>query len=140
LVAEKKAHGIVSKLEMMAVGNLEILIRGVCMSQGNELERLEGFVAKLLVEYNGLREEKEGLLADLHQREEKIAALESELASAQTERSDVGSRVKGLIKQIEAWESSLGENEPKAQQKMSQESRMQRNLFSVGQHEDNAAE
>ena len=110
------------------------------MSQGNELERLEGFVAKLLVEYNGLREEKEGLLANLHQREEKIAALESELASAQTERSDVGNRVKGLIKQIEVWESSLEENEPKAQQKMSQESRVQRNLFSVGQHEDNAPE
>jgi len=110
------------------------------MSQGNELERLEGFVAKLLVEYNGLREEKEGLLNDLHQQEEKIAALESELAQAQTERSDVGGRVKGLIKQIEAWESSLGENESKPLQKMSQESRMQRTLFSVGQQDGSATE
>ena len=110
------------------------------MAQGNELERLESFVAKLLVEYNGLREQKDGLLSDLHQRDEKIAALESELASAQSERSDVGNRVKGLIQQIEEWESSLDENESKPQQKMSQESRMQRNLFSVGQNEDTAAE
>jgi chromosome segregation ATPase len=110
------------------------------MAQGNELERLEGFVAKLLTEYNGLKEEKDRLLEDLEQRDEKITALESELASAQTERSDVGSRVKGLIKQIEAWESTLEENESKQPQTMAQESRMQRNLFSVGQHEDNAPE
>jgi|WetSurMetagenome_2_1015567.scaffolds.fasta_scaffold490247_1 hypothetical protein len=110
------------------------------MAQGNELERLEGFVAKLLTEYNGLREEKERLLDDLRQREEKITMLESELASAQTERSDVGNRVKGLIQQIEEWESSLGENESKSPKMILQESRMQRNLFSVGQQEDNAPE
>ena len=110
------------------------------MSQGNELERLEGFVAKLLTEYNGLKEEKDRLLEELEQREEKIAALESELVSAQTERSDVGSRVKGLIKQIEVWESSLEENDSQQPQTTGQESRMQRNLFSVGQHEDSVSE
>ena len=110
------------------------------MAEGNELERLEGFVAKLLAEYNGLRDEKERLLEDLHQREEKITMLESELAAAQSERSDVGNRVKGLIRQIEVWESSLGENESEQPQMTTQESRMQRNLFSVGQHEDNAPE
>ena len=110
------------------------------MAQGNELERLEGFVAKLLTEYNGLREEKERLLDELHQREEKITMLEGELASARTERSDVGNRVKGLIQQIEVWESSLGENESKSPQMILQESRMQRNLFSIGQQEDNAPE
>jgi chromosome segregation ATPase len=135
-------HGIViqSEIEIEIVGNQEILIRGTCMSQGNELERLEGFVAKLLVEYNSLREEKEGLLNQLSQRDEKIAMLESELAQAQTERSDVGSRVRGLIQQIETWESSLGEHESKPLQKISQESRMQRTLFSVGQQEGSAAE
>lgn len=110
------------------------------MTQGNELERLEGFVAKLLTEYNGLREEKERLVEDLCQREEKISMLESELAAAQTERSDVGNRVNGLIRQIEVWESSLGENESEQPRMTSQESRMQRNLFSVGQPEDNAHE
>lgn len=110
------------------------------MTEGNELQRLEGFVAKLLAEYNGLKEEKLQLLEDLQQREEKISALESELASAQTERSDVGSRVKGLIRQIEAWESTLVERESREPQTMGQESRMQRNLFSVGQQEENAAE
>jgi chromosome segregation ATPase len=133
-------HGIVTQSEIEIVGNQEILIRGTCMSQGNELERLEGFVAKLLVEYNSLREEKEGLLSQLSQRDEKIAMLESELAQAQTERSDVGSRVRGLIQQIETWESSLGEHESKPLQKISQESRMQRTLFSVGQQEGSAAE
>ncbi len=110
------------------------------MAHGNELERLEGFVAKLLTEYNGLREEKERLLEELHQREEKITMLESELASVQSERSDVGNRVKGLIQQIEVWESSLGENESKSPQMILQESRMQRSLFSVGQQEENAPE
>jgi chromosome segregation ATPase len=104
------------------------------------LERLESFVEKLLTEFNGLREEKGRLLEELQQREEKISMLESELSSAQTERSDVGNRVKGLIKQIEVWESSLDENESKQPQAMAQETRIQRNLFSVGQHADNASE
>jgi chromosome segregation ATPase len=109
------------------------------MAQGNELERLEGFVAKLLAEYNGLREEKKKLLEDLREKEERIAALEDELSAARTERSDVGSRVQGLIQQIEAWESSLGENEENRQQSVMQDSRMQRNLFSVAPHDDTAA-
>ena len=108
------------------------------MAQGNELERLEGSVAKLLTEYNALREEKDRLVDELNQRDEKIATLESELSSARNERSDVGSRVKGLIQQIEVWESTLGENAAKPQ--TTQESRMQRNLFSLGQHEGNVPE
>jgi chromosome segregation ATPase len=110
------------------------------MAEGNELERLEGFVAKLLAEYNGLKAEKERLLGDLRDHEEKIAFLESELASAQSERSDVGSRVKGLIKQIEAWESNLSDDESKQQQSVGLESRVQRNLFSVGQPEDGSSD
>lgn len=109
------------------------------MAQGNELERLEGFVAKLLNEYNGLREEKRKLLEELHEKEERIALLEGELSAAQTEKSDVGDRVQGLIEQIEAWESSLGESEGEKPQSVLQESRMQRNLFSVGPQEDTSA-
>ena len=109
------------------------------MAQGNELERLEGFVAKLLAEFNGLRDEKEELLENLRERDEKIEALESELSSAKSERNDVGSRVKGLIQQIENWESSLEEGETKLSQALP-ESRIQRNLFSVGQQDENAAE
>ena len=105
------------------------------MAQGNELERLEGFVAKLLAEFNGLRDEKEELLENLRERDERISALEGELASAKSERNDVGSRVKGLIQQIEDWESSLEDGEEKSSQTLS-ESRMQRNLFSVGQQDD----
>jgi chromosome segregation ATPase len=124
----------------MKVGNPELLIRSTCMAQGNELERLESFVEKLLTEYNGLREEKDRLLEEIQQQEEKITMLESELSSAQKERSDVGNRVKGLIKQIEVWESSLDENESKQPQTMVQEPRIQRNLFSVGQQEENVPE
>jgi len=109
------------------------------MTQGNELERLEGFVAKLLTEYNGLREEKKNLLDVLREKEERIAALEDELLEAQSERSDVGSRVKGLIEQIAAWESSLGEDGENNQDAEIQEARMQRNLFSVTPHDDTAA-
>ncbi len=109
------------------------------MAQGNELERLEGFVGKLLAEYNELREERRRLLEELHEKEQRIAALEGELAEAQTERSDVGSRVKGLIQQIESWESSLGENQENRSQNSTPESRMQRNLFSAGPHEGTSA-
>jgi predicted nucleic acid-binding Zn-ribbon protein len=105
------------------------------MTQENELERLEGFVAKILTEYNGLREEKKRLLQDLQEKEQRIADLEEELSAVQTERSDVGNRVKGLIQQIEAWESSLGEEKGDDQQTAMQDSRMQRNLFSVEPHD-----
>lgn len=105
------------------------------MAAENELERLEEFVAKLLSEYNGLRKEKYSLLEELQKNEEKITALEEELAAARMERSDVGNRVKGLIQQIEDWESTLGENQGERSQNATQESRMQRNLFSVEPHE-----
>jgi chromosome segregation ATPase len=110
------------------------------MADGNELERLEGFVAKVLAEYNILREEKERLVDELQQREDKIASLESELASAQMERSDVGNRVKGLIKQIEEWESTLDESESSQSQGTAHEARMQRNLFSIGKEADTPSE
>ena len=106
------------------------------MAQGNELERLEGFVTKILTEYNELREEKKQLLDELHEKEDRIATLQKELASAQMERSDVGSRVQGLIQQSEAWESSLDEDDDNRQKTVLQESRMQRNLFSVGPNDD----
>ena len=106
------------------------------MAQGNELERLEGFVAKVLTEYNGLREEKKRLVEELQEKNDRIATLESELSSARTEQSDVGTRVQGLIERIEAWESSLEEDDENRQRTVLQESRMQRNLFSVGPNDD----
>ena len=108
------------------------------MVQENELERLEGFVSKVLTEYNGLRDQNKRLVAEVQEKEDRIAALESELAAARREQNDVGSRVQGLIQRIEAWESSLEEDG--GHKTVLQESRMQRNLFSVGSNDDSQIE
>ena len=108
------------------------------MADANELERLEGFVAKLLTEYNDLRDDKRRLEDTLREREEQISVLEGELAAARAERNVVGSRVKGLIQQIEDWESSLGGSD-EGGSSVSQESRTQRNLFSMEREEDTSA-
>jgi peptidoglycan hydrolase CwlO-like protein len=81
------------------------------MTQENELERLEGFVTKLLARFNDLQADKKKVDQLLLQREETIAILQDELAALKDERGIIGSRVSGLLDQIEAWEAGAAENE-----------------------------
>ncbi len=81
------------------------------MMQDTELGRLEGFVSKLLDRFNALQADKKRVDDLLLQREEKIAALQDELASLKDERGEVSSRVSGLLERIQEWEAGAMEND-----------------------------
>lgn len=81
------------------------------MIQEREFDRLEQFVNRLLAQFNQLREEKGQLESQLKKRDSEIAELKTELFSADSARGDITARVKGLIEQIEEWESTLNEAE-----------------------------
>ncbi len=81
------------------------------MMQDTELGRLEGFVSKLLDRFNALQADKKKVDDLLLQREEKIAALQDELASLKDERGEVSSRVSGLLERIQEWEAGAMEND-----------------------------
>jgi len=80
------------------------------MSQ-NEFDRLEQFVSKLLGKYDQLREENTRLEDLICKKDEEIHDLRAEISSADTERGDITLRVKGLIEQIEEWETAIEEPE-----------------------------
>ncbi len=107
------------------------------MTQDSELERLEAIVVKLLAKYDKLREEKIDVEAELAAREKEIDGLQDELNASNSQRGDMSSRVKGLLGQIEDWESSLEDEAEEIEEEETgeedTESRVQHNLFSVDQ-------
>jgi chromosome segregation ATPase len=81
------------------------------MIQEQEFDRLEQFVKRLLTQFNQLREENTRLESQLGKRDTEIAELKTELFTADSAKGDITARVKGLIEQIEDWESTLDETE-----------------------------
>jgi seryl-tRNA synthetase len=79
------------------------------MTQENELKRLEVFVSKLLKSFQELKEEHSRVLQDLQMRDETIVSLKEQLATNDSERNEISTRVSGIIEQIEEWELNLGE-------------------------------
>ncbi|WP_136796970.1 MULTISPECIES: hypothetical protein [Desulfosediminicola] len=79
------------------------------MSQESELRRLESFVSKLLVSYQELKLENDKLTLELQEQYESVAQMKDRLAVHENERSEISTRVNGLIEQIEEWEINLGE-------------------------------
>jgi FtsZ-binding cell division protein ZapB len=85
------------------------------MENNAELIRLEQFVDTLLNKYNDLKEKFHSLEATLRERDDECAALKNDVAELKNERSEVGSRVSGLLGRIEQWEAEqegdpVGEN------------------------------
>ena len=78
------------------------------MENNVELVRLEQFVDTLLNKYNELKEKFHSLEAVLRERDDECAALKNDLAELKNERSEVGSRVSGLLGRIEQWEAEQG--------------------------------
>lgn len=117
------------------------------MSQGSEFDRLEQFVGKLLARYDQLLDKNTQLKRLLQQREYEIRELKDRVNAADSERGDISSRIKGLIDQIEEWQSIVleSEEEPVEDEKEEAavdhrdaesneddgEAGMQRNLFHV---------
>ena len=75
------------------------------MDNTTELQRLEQFVDKLLNKYNQLKADYLSLQETLRERDAVCADLENNIANLSSERTEVGSRVAGLLDRIEQWES-----------------------------------
>lgn len=78
------------------------------MSQENQFDRLEQFVNTLLTQYEQLLAKNMQLQSQLQQRQEEIEKLRDKVDSADSERGDISNRIKGLIDQIEGWQSAIG--------------------------------
>jgi len=75
------------------------------MENNAELVRLEQFVDTLLNKYNELKEMFHSLEATLRERDDECAALKNDIADLKNERSEIGTRVSGLLGRIEQWEA-----------------------------------
>ena len=81
------------------------------MSEGIELQRLEKFVTKLLVEFDGLRQANEQLEQELTEKRAMIEDLSDQVTMQQLEREEVSLRVTSIVSQFENWERELTEEE-----------------------------
>lgn len=79
------------------------------MDRDTELQRLEQFVEKLLLNFAELKDEKKALLKKLKERDALIAELEGNISSKDSERTEISMRVGKLVEQIEDWELGLDE-------------------------------
>lgn len=94
------------------------------MDRDTELQRLEQFVEKLLLNFAELKDQKKDLLSKLKDRdtsiveleanivdlEANIAELEGDITSKDSERTEISHRVNKLVEQIEDWEIGLDED------------------------------
>jgi len=103
------------------------------MAHAHELERLEGFVSRLLAGYKALREENEKLIEKLAGRDEVIGQLQQDLATIDRERSEVSGRISGLVVRIEQWEVELKAMGPALSDSDSDSSAVQASLFDTEQ-------
>jgi hypothetical protein len=70
------------------------------------LRRLEEIVEKLLLQYTGLKQEKEKLQYDLMQKNLEIRELREMTMSLQEEKNLIYERVSSLITSLEKWEEA----------------------------------
>ncbi|MBM9537336.1 cell division protein ZapB [Desulfobulbus alkaliphilus] len=96
------------------------------MGNNSELVRLEEFVDKLLTKYNQLKSEYLSLRDTLAERDAECADLKNSISNLSNERSEVGSRVAGLVDRIEQWEN---EQVPLSQEPVEQHGGPQGSLF-----------
>jgi chromosome segregation ATPase len=99
------------------------------MSNNEELVRLEQFVDNLLTKYRKLQETHHALEASLVEKEAECAKLKETVGELRSERSEVGTRVAGLLERIERWEvEQVAGGEAPAEIKVEPEG-LQGNLF-----------
>jgi chromosome segregation ATPase len=93
----------------MGLSSVPVKNEGYVMENNSELVRLEQFVDTVLNKYNDLKDRFHALEATLRERDEECAALKDDVAELRDERSEVGSRVSGLLGRIEQWEAGQDE-------------------------------
>ena len=101
------------------------------MKQESELERLEKFVSSLLARYNELKDENDRLSLDVTEKDGVIEDLRGSLALLESERSEISTRVGGIIEQIELWEKTNPATTAQKSSSEGSEGRMQASLFSL---------
>lgn len=73
-----------------------------------EFIRLEQLVDTLIENYSDLKGKYRVLEESLQESERERDALQMELVELQDQRSEIGSRISGLLGRIEQWESDKG--------------------------------
>jgi Cell division protein ZapA. len=101
------------------------------MDNTTELQRLEQFVDKLLNKYNQLKADYLSLQETLRERDAECADLKNNIANLSSERTEVGSRVAGLLDRIVAWESEAIAGRPAARRRGCDVRRRRRQLAAV---------
>ena len=101
------------------------------MAHANELERLEGFVSRLLAGYKALKEKNERLSEEIKSRDEIISRLRKDLSIVDKERAEVSGKITKLIDRIEHWESELTSADIVLEASDDNNSRVQGNLFAL---------
>ncbi len=112
----------------------------VYMDQGNEFNRLEEFVGKLLTQYEQLLAENNRLQTRIEQMEEEIGSLQNAVNSADSERGDISSRIKGLIDKIEEWEATLIVADEDVKQKVQEKDEIDDEIHDEEFHEEGEEE
>ncbi|MEN8141180.1 MAG: cell division protein ZapB [Thermodesulfobacteriota bacterium] len=74
------------------------------MDAGSSILQLEAVVEKLIIKFQALQQECDGLSRDLAAREEEVVSLRDEINQLQGERQDVHGRVSAMLGKLEAWE------------------------------------
>lgn len=74
------------------------------MENNTELVRLEQFVDNLLTRHKKLRESYHSLEVRYEEKNAECEKMKNTIAELRSERSEVGSRVAGLLDRIEQWE------------------------------------
>ena len=98
------------------------------MKNNEELVRLEQFVDNLLTKYRKFQETHHALEASLAEKDAECVRLKETIAELRSERSEVGSRVAGLLERIERWEGEQPGGEAEAAPKVEPEG-LQGSLF-----------
>ncbi len=81
--------------------------------KSNDFVRLEQLVDTLINKYKEQKEYVQVLEQKLQDREEECEILQLDIAELQKQRSEVGSKVAGLLGRIEQWDSDVQEEEVK---------------------------
>jgi len=103
------------------------------MTQEKELDRLEGFVVRLLARYNDLQEQNDRLIEQLDEHNKKITHLQQDLNNAGKDRSEIDSKISTLVQKIEQWETEINSSGLESQIADKNSSGVQGNLFAEKQ-------
>ena len=81
--------------------------------KNDDIVRLEQLVDTLINKYKQQRERFQILEQKLREREEECEILQLDIAELQKQRSEVGTKVSGLLGRIEQWDSDIEKKEEK---------------------------